>query len=199
MPDLEAHSQGVTLAATANALTALSAALVSADVDPSVMLLRVNMIVSGSAYRTQPRSLEGAESSCCPVARTSIELARICAPSPTWHTISPPRGRSPSDSPGRWLARPWTYPRSRTSSSFMMLWCVPATERLGQRPARRTMADSDEMALRASFRIRRRWRMSTGQPCGRRNRTLHESAELHPALRCSRMLCLPNTRTRTEW
>lgn len=62
MPDLESQSQGVTHAATANALTALSAALVSADVDPAAVLLRVNMIVSGSANCTQPQPFQVAES-----------------------------------------------------------------------------------------------------------------------------------------
>ncbi|WP_290515875.1 class I fructose-bisphosphate aldolase [Aeromicrobium sp.] len=62
MPDLESHSQGVTHAATANALMALSAALVNADVDTSAVLLRVNMIISGSTNRTQPPPFEVAQS-----------------------------------------------------------------------------------------------------------------------------------------
>lgn len=62
MPVLETQSQGVTHAATAKALAALSAALVSADVDPAAVLLRVNMIVAGSANRAQPQPLQVAES-----------------------------------------------------------------------------------------------------------------------------------------
>lgn len=62
MPDLESHSQGVTHAATANALTAISAALTDAGVDPAAVLLRVNMIIPGSAHRTQPQPDQVAES-----------------------------------------------------------------------------------------------------------------------------------------
>ena len=62
MPVLETQSQGVTHAATANALTVLSAALVSADVDPAAVLLRVNMIVAGSANCAQPQPFQVAES-----------------------------------------------------------------------------------------------------------------------------------------
>lgn len=53
MPDLESHTQQVTHAATANALTSLFAALEKEGVDPSAVLVRVNMILPGSAHAIQ--------------------------------------------------------------------------------------------------------------------------------------------------
>lgn len=62
MPDLESQGEATTYAATANALTALSTALVRADVNPAAVLLRVNMIVSGSADCIQTKPFQVAES-----------------------------------------------------------------------------------------------------------------------------------------
>jgi len=74
MPDLESHSQGVTHAATANALTAVSAALASAGIDPAAALLRVNMIVPGSTNPTQPDPIDVAQSTVA-VLSESIDPA----------------------------------------------------------------------------------------------------------------------------
>lgn len=62
MPDLESHTQQVTHAATANALTSLFVALEKEGVDPSAVLLRVNMILPGSAHLTQRSPREVAQS-----------------------------------------------------------------------------------------------------------------------------------------
>lgn len=52
MPDLGTSSVGVTQAVTTNALLSLLKELVKAKVEPSQLLLRVNMVVAGVAHRS---------------------------------------------------------------------------------------------------------------------------------------------------
>lgn len=70
MPDLGTHSRGVTHAATANALTALSAALSRSGVDPAVVLMRVNMVVPGTDHPQQPTPEETAASTLTVLAES---------------------------------------------------------------------------------------------------------------------------------
>lgn len=62
MPDLGTHSQGVTHAATANALSALSTAVSRLAIDPAAVLLRVNMITPGIDHGSRPTPDEIASS-----------------------------------------------------------------------------------------------------------------------------------------
>jgi fructose-bisphosphate aldolase class I len=72
MPDLGPTSVGVTQAVTTNALRSLRNELDSADVDPSRLLLRVNMIVAGVAH-PEPTEPEQA-------AELTVEVLERCLP-----------------------------------------------------------------------------------------------------------------------